>query len=171
MIYAGEQGPWRSWTHVLSKSNKTIGEKCYQLGWNPDPLTSNSGRPAEDPQPSPPVQPIPPALRSQTVNNRFHSCCLLVRCTSPSILSGSDYADVFAGAQASISPQPHLPNRSPQPHPAPQLAGVEQAGRIMGRLGRHLVGIHHTGTAILHTEHVGIGAAGAVIAAEVDQFG
>ena len=58
-----------------------------------------------------------------------------------------------------------------RPHPAPQLAGVEQAGRIMGRLGRHLVGIHHTGTAILHAEHVGIGAAGAVIAAEVDQFG
>jgi len=121
MIYAGEQGPWRSWTHVLSKSNKTIGEKCYQLGWNPDPLTSNSGRPAEDPQPSPPVQPIPPALRSQTVNNRFHSCCLLVRCTSPSILSGSDYADVFAGAQAKISPQPHQTGPT-QPRSLPRLS-------------------------------------------------
>ena len=63
------------------------------------------------------------------------------------------------------------PTASNRPHPAPQLARIEQAGRIMGRLRRHLVGIHHTGTAILHAEHMGIGAAGAVIAAEVDQFG
>jgi hypothetical protein len=40
MIYAGEQGPWRSWMQVLSKNNKTSGEKCYKLGRNPD--SSNS---------------------------------------------------------------------------------------------------------------------------------
>ena len=170
MIYAGEQGPWRSWVQVLSKNNKTSGEKCYKLGRNPDSSNSIWADTPKIPALAT-CPPITPALRRHTVDNRFHSCCLLVRCTSPSILSGSDYADVFAGAQAKLSPQPHQPSRSSPPHPAPQLAGVEQAGRIMGRLGRHLVGIHHTGAATLHAEHMGIGDAGAVIAAEVDQFG
>jgi len=38
MIYAGEQGPWRSWIQVLSKNNKLSGEKYYKLGWKPRPF-------------------------------------------------------------------------------------------------------------------------------------
>ena len=41
----------------------------------------------------------------------------------------------------------------------------------MGPLGRHLVGIDQPRSAILHADYVGIGDAGAVIAAELDQFG
>ena len=37
MIYAGVQGPWRSWIQVLSKNYITNCEKCYKLGWKPDP--------------------------------------------------------------------------------------------------------------------------------------
>jgi hypothetical protein len=37
MIYAGEQGPWRSWIQILSKNNKKAAKNCYKLGWNSDP--------------------------------------------------------------------------------------------------------------------------------------
>ena len=44
----------------------------------------------------------------------------------------------------------------PPLQPAPQLAGIQEAGRIIGLLGLHLVPIHYSHPPVFHSDYMGI---------------